>query len=91
MVFSPDYELVELADETIAVPVGDMASRCKDVFSFSKAGASAIKLFKQGVTDEELIDYLVQTYGIDEEIAREDVERFVSLLKENGLILEPIH
>ena len=26
-----------------------------------------------------------------EEIAREDVERFVSLLKENGLILEPIH
>ena len=34
-----------------------------------------IKLFKQDATDEELIEYLVQTYGIDEKIAREDVER----------------
>ena len=91
MVFSSDYELVEIADEVIAVPVGDMASRCRDVFSFSKAGASVIRLFKQDITNEELIEYLVQTYGIDEKIAREDVEKFVFLLKEYGLIFEPVN
>ena len=86
MVLSSNYEIVEIADELLAVPVGKMANICKDVFTFNDAAAALVKQLKTQSTQRELIDLLVGQYEIDDQTAAEDVNKFVSTLLSYGLI-----
>lgn len=88
MVFSPNYEIVEIAEETLAVPVGEMANTSKDVFTFSNAAATLVKRLKSHSTVQELVNQLVDTYDVDDETANEDVKRFLSSLISYGLVIE---
>ena len=86
MILSSNYEIIEIADEYLAVPVGEMAKRKKDVYSFSKAAAFLLNKMKKDISKQDLIDSLLSDYDIDLSTAQKDVEVFISTLLEYEII-----
>ena len=81
MILSSNYEIIEIADEYLAVPVGEMAKRKKD-----KAAAFLLNKMKNDISKQDLIDSLLSDYDIDLSTAQKDVEVFISTLLEYGII-----
>ena len=88
MVLSQNYELVEVAGEFLAVPIGDMAIKSKDIFTFSKAGGYLLEQLKEPKTEEDLVSCLVNEYDLDPEIAEKDVSEFVTAIRSYAIISE---
>ena len=88
MVLSSNYELVEVAGEFLAVPVGEMAEKTKDVFTFSKAAGFLMGLLKEPKTEEEMIEAIVREYELDAKTAEIDVKEFMSSVRSYGLVNE---
>ena len=51
-------------------------------------GARMWKLLQEETTPAELERHLVGTYGISEDVARQDVDAFLAMLRENDLLCE---
>ena len=51
-------------------------------------GARMWKLLQEDRTSAELEEHLVGAYGISEEAARQDVDAFLAMLRENDLLCE---
>ena len=77
MVLSSRYELVELVDETIAIPVGEFAKSNKNVLLFSKAAAYLIQKMKNPITKQEMVEVIIAKYEIDRGEASRDVDNFI--------------
>ena len=88
MVLSQNYEIVDIAEETLAVPVGEMAEKSKDVFSFSRAGGFLLNQLKKPKTEEEMIDCIIKEFDVDFETAKSDVQAFISAIRSYGLIVD---
>lgn len=88
MELSSNYEIVEIADELLAIPVGEKAKECRDVFTFSKAGAFLLKKMKKSIHIQELVDLLLEEYQLDVQTATLDVEQFIASLIDAGIIVQ---
>jgi hypothetical protein len=58
--------------------------------SFSGSGVVLFDVLQQDCEPHDLVSALVNTYGIDENTAREDVARFVEKLRGNGLLVDSV-
>lgn len=87
MIISPNYEVVDIADETLAVPVGETACINKDIYAFSKAAGKLLHIMRNQITRDELVTYLISEYSIDEKTATSDVDKFIQSLENYGLIV----
>ena len=88
MKLSPNYELIDISGECIAVPVGEMAKQSRDVFTFSRAGTFIVKNLQKKTSENELIEMLITKYSLEESKAKNDLNKFISDLKDCGLIVE---
>ena len=73
----------QFEQEVVAVDV-----RKSVYMAVNRSGSILWPALLEGATREELVDRLVQTYGLDPEAAANDVETFVKALDEQEL-LEP--
>jgi hypothetical protein len=55
-------------------------------FTTNKTGAKLWELMQQDRTIDELVEALVQEFGVDQSVARQDVEVFIAELREADLI-----
>jgi hypothetical protein len=77
-----DLSWREIDDEVIAVDV-----ETSTYLGTNKAGALLWRrLSEGGATKQELVDILVETYGLDAERARTDVQAFLDDLAARGLL-----
>lgn len=81
-----EFELVEMAEELIAVPVGDEAASFNGVVALSNAAAFLLGELKTPKSEDELIELLVHEYNLDKNSAAEDLQVFLKNLLEMGLI-----
>lgn len=87
MRINPNYKLREIAGETIIVNQGKERVYMTRIISLN---SSAKLLYKQLVgkefTLEEAAQVLVETYGIDSELAMTDAGKWVDALKKCNVI-----
>lgn len=74
----------EVGGENVAVPVGAQTKNFRGMIKLNETGRFLWDLFLEEKTVDEAVAALLETYDVEEAIAREDVERFVSVLLENG-------
>lgn len=76
----------EIAGETIVVPicagVGDMEA----VYTFNELGGQLWRLLAESRAAQDLIDWVLQNFNVNPEVAAADVHAFLEDLKEIGLI-----
>ena len=80
------YILREVAGSNIIIAVGDEAANFDGIKTINETGAFLWSEIEKGTTIEALTKALTEEYEVDEQTAKENVEEFVKLLTDNGLI-----
>ena len=72
----------------MAVPLGNAAVSLNGVVALSEASVYLLRQMEQPKTKEELLELLLREYDVEEDIAKGDIENFISELINIGLIIE---
>lgn len=78
----------QVGGEFVVVPVGAMSKSFHGMINLNGTGKFLWDFFTASHTIEEGVEALRGEYDVEEEIARRDVERFASILLENGFAEE---
>lgn len=82
-----NYVLQTIADEYIVVPIADEADRLHGVIKLNKTGAFLWNYLEgQHRSHENLVNAIIQEYGIEHAVACNDVDTFIDQLKSIGSI-----
>lgn len=74
----------KVGGESVAVPVGEMSKTFHGMINLNATGEFLWNFFLTEHTVDEGVAALLNEYDVEESIARRDVERFASILLENG-------
>ncbi|WP_133964717.1 PqqD family protein [Eubacterium limosum] len=80
------YMLREAAGETVVVPFGEEALNFQGIISLNETGALLWKQLEQGCEKKDLVQALLDEYEVDAETAEKDVNEFLKLSGDAGLI-----
>lgn len=78
------FVLRVVGGETVVVPVGELSKTFHGMINLNATGAFLWKFYSQEHSVEEGVNAFCEEYDVDKERAQMDVEKFVSILTENG-------
>ncbi len=61
--------------------------KARQYLSSNPVGAALVARLAEGSSEDELVAFVVETYEVDDETARVDVESFLSVMEEHDLIV----
>ena len=82
------FEIVDMGNEIIAVPVGNNADQIKGVIKLNKEGLEIFNLLKVDSSEDSIIHDLIGKYENAPESIDSYVHGFVTYLKQQGLLVE---
>ena len=80
------FEVVNIADEYLAVPIGDKTKSFQGIVILNEAAALLLDTMKQTVSEDELVIKLKAHYDVEDDVASRDVREMLVKLTELGLI-----
>jgi hypothetical protein len=83
-----NYMLKEVAGQNIAVPVGDESIDFNAMISLNDTGAFLWHKLEEDVTEQQLVEALLEEYEVSKETAENDVSAFVIKMREAKLLDE---
>lgn len=86
MKIKSDFILKKIAGSYVVVPVRSAAVDFNAVIKLSETGAFLWEKLSEGADRDELIGAMLSEYEVDEAVAAQDIDRFLSKLKEADLI-----
>ena len=81
-----NFEIMDLDDEMVAVPVGDGAEQFRGVLKVNETAVAILKLLAQDTDEEKIVDALLQEYEGDKAGITGYVHEFVEQLKAEGIV-----
>lgn len=78
----------EIAGSNIVVPVGKQSADFNGMITLNASGSFFWDCFCKDITIDDAVKMVTDEYEIDEATARNDVENFVKMLKNNDLLDE---
>lgn len=88
MKVTKDIVMRDIADETILVPVGELAKRFRGIMSLNEGGRLLWKQLMEGCSRGQLVESLLETYEVEEDVACKDVDAFLADLRKAGVLVE---
>ena len=77
----------EVADERVAVPIGDAVRKFSGVISLNDSAAFLLRLLHTEQTPESLLSEMLNEFEIDEATAKQDITEFLSIMDSLGLLV----
>lgn len=81
-----DFILRKVSDSYIVVPVGEAVVDFSGMVNLNESGACLFEALQKGATEDELVEALLSEYDVEETVARADVKRFISMVKDAGIL-----
>ena len=81
------FVVCEVGGQTVAVASGALSVRFNGMITLNDAGKLLFERLQKGTDEEALAQTLVLEYGIDKELARKDVEKFLQPLKAANVLI----
>lgn len=75
-----------IAGSEIVVPVGVEASRFNGMITLNESGGFFWDCFLEDRTVDEVVKLVLDEYDVPEDVAKNDVEKFVKMLEDNDLL-----
>lgn len=75
-----------IAGSYIVVPVGARTKEFNAMITLNESGAFLWNCFQKDITVKDAIQLLCAEYEVSEERAGQDIEKFLKLLKDNGIL-----
>lgn len=88
MVLRHGFEIVNVADEWLIIPVGDTSISFNGVVVLNEATAFLLNQLTTPKSEEELTAILMDEYEVDEETAKKDIQKTFMELIEIGVVSE---
>jgi len=82
------FHLRQIAGELIAVPTGPVAAKLSGLAVMNESAKFLFDLLQTDQTEDSLVSAMLEEYDITPDIAREDVNAFLSDLRESGLLID---
>ena len=80
------FEIMDLEDGLVAVPVGDAAERFSGVLKVNDTAAAILKLLERDTTENRIVDMILREYEGDKMQIAEFVHEFVEQLRVEGIM-----
>lgn len=88
MHISEGFIIREIAGETIAIPSGEAARDLSGLIALNPSGRILFDKLRSEQTVESLTETLLENFDIDYETAKNDVEEFLDILRNSGVLIE---
>lgn len=82
------FEIVDMGDELIAVPVGAEAANMRGVLKVNKEGAEILQLLESEQDESKIVEKLAEKYDNDRAILANHVRSFLETLLKEGFLSE---
>jgi len=82
-----DIEIMEMDDQSIAVPVGDGAEAFHGVLKVNESAAFILNCLKEDTTEEAIVDAILKEYAGEREEIAGFVKNYIATLQENNLLV----
>ena len=83
-----NFEIIRIADDSIAIPIGNEATLFHGVVTLSEPAAFLLELLNKPQSFEELIDKIISEYDIDRDTAERDTKEIIDIFKGYGLVFD---
>lgn len=80
------FEIMDLDDGLVAVPVGEGASQFHGVLKVNETAVSILKLLEKDITEEAIVDGLLKEYTGEKDQIAGFVHEFVQKLTSEGIV-----
>lgn len=80
------FKLMKVGVQNLVVAVDERAEEFNGMIRLNPTGAFLWELLEKEAEKEELVAALLSEYEIDKETAETDVDRFLSILTDNGIL-----
>ena len=84
-----EFVLREIAGDYVIIPTGKTVLTFNGLITVNEVGAELWKMLQSEVTFDDLLKGILETYDVDEETAREDIQEFLDTLIEGGILDKP--
>ena len=81
-----DFILRKVSDSYLVVPVGEAVVDFSGMVNLNESGACLFEALQKGASEDELVEALLSEYDVEETVARADVKRFISKVKDAGIL-----
>lgn len=81
-----DFLLREVAGCYVVVPVGKATVDFNGMLNLNDTGAFLWERLQQETTKEELLNSMLDEYEVTEDIAKKDIDNFITKLKDGNLL-----
>lgn len=85
-----EFVLREIAGDYVIIPTGKTVLTFNGLITVNEVGADLWKMLQSDVTFDDLLHGVLETYDVDEETAREDIQEFLDTLVNGGILDGPI-
>ena len=80
------FEMVDMGDEIIAIPVGETAKEIHGILKLNQSGKEIIEMLQDETTEKAIVDSLTAKYENDRGDIAHDVQLVIEQLKNQELI-----
>ena len=80
------FEIMELDDGMVAVPVGNDSEQFHGVLKVNETAATILKLLENEITQEEIVEALLKEYEGSKDEITESVREYIELLTAENVI-----
>ena len=88
MKLSGTFVVRQVVDEILAIPVGDTALHISGMILLNEVSRVIWSCLEQGAQPEEIVSAVTGTFDVSPEEAKQDIEAFLSRLRELNLLEE---
>lgn len=81
-----EFVLREIAGDYIIIPTGKTILDFNGLITVNEVGADLWNMLQDDVTMEELVQGILEEYEVEEDVAREDIQEFLTTLDKSGIL-----
>lgn len=81
-----EFVLREIAGDYIIIPTGKTVLKFNGLITVNEVGVSIWNMLQKETTLEELVRGILDEYDVEEEVAREDIQEFLTVLADAGIL-----
>ncbi len=76
----------KIGEQTMAVPVGERTTEIHGLIALNETGEYLWQVLQNGADKDMLVEALVNEYEVDSQQAGKDVDAFIDMLNEQGVL-----
>lgn len=86
MKINSEYVMREIAGDTILIPVGSTVNKFNGLVVLNELAKFIWEKIPESKDEEELLNYILDEYEVEREVAKADLEEFLELLRKENII-----